>query len=70
MQLCVCVCVLACVCVCVHVYGVPSVPKLGCVCMCNEGVFRMCEGDFKTLEYDPGSGEGDPRHTECDCGSY
>ena len=20
------------------------------MCMCNEGVFRMCEGDFKTLD--------------------
>ena len=40
------------------------------VCMCNEGVFRMYEGDFNTPKYDPGSGEGDPRHTECGCGSY
>ena len=37
--------------------------------MCNEGVFRMYEGDFNTPEYDPGYGEGDPRHTECGCGS-
>ena len=31
---------------------------------------KVCLECINTPEYDPGSGEGDPRHTECGCGSY